>query len=131
MYKLRFTALLLFLLPTIVSYAQDVASNTSGNIHHVVIVWLSKAGDENARMQYIEASKRLAKLPGVLSYSIGKVLSNNKGEVVDNSYDIAIVSDFENQQDLNAYVQHPEHKKIIDGELKPIVSKCIVYDFIE
>jgi hypothetical protein len=128
MYKLCFT---LFLLFSITSHAEDNISITAGRIHHVVIVWLNKAGDITARKKYLDTSIRLAKLPGVSSYNIGTVLANNKGEVVDSSYDIAVVSTFENQQALSAYVQHPEHKKIIDGELKPLVKKCIVYDFSE
>ncbi|MFH0340571.1 MAG: Dabb family protein [Chromatiales bacterium] len=99
-----------------------------------MIVWLKEAGNEAVRKQYIDASKRLGKLPGVVTYRIGRVMPG-KGEgstgVADNSFDIAVTSTFENQQALAAYLQSEEHRRIIDEELRPIVKKCIVYDFAE
>ena len=55
----------------VMSNTAQAENKTQRKAHHVVIVWLKQHGNANARRQYIKASKRLAKLPGVLSYSIG------------------------------------------------------------
>ena len=51
--------------------------------------------------------------------------------VVDHSYDVAIVATFESTQALDAYSRHADHDKVIDEKLKPLVDKVIVYDFAE
>lgn len=102
--------------------------------HHVVIIWLKQHGDENARRQYIEGTKRLAKLPGVLAYNIGTptaVKRKHASHSLDDSYDIAISSTFENKQALENYLNHPVHDQVLKEVLKPLVEKYKAYDFIE
>ncbi len=102
--------------------------------HHVVIIWLKQHGDENARRQYIEGTKRLSKLPGVLAYNIGTptaVKRKHTSHSLDDSYDIAISSTFENVEALENYLNHPIHDQIIQEVLKPLVDKYKAYDFIE
>ncbi len=99
-------------------------------IHHVVIVWLKDAGSAAAREQYIAGSRRLSKLPMVLDYRVGTALPGTR-EIVDSSYDVAVVATFADQQAITAYMEHPEHQKIIDETLKPLVAKAVVYDFAE
>lgn len=112
------------------------AENSSAphKAHHLVIVWLKQHGDKNIRNQYIEASKRLAKLPGILSYKIGTptmMKRDNPSPALDDSFDIAISSTFENLQALENYSKHAEHQKVIQEALKPLVAKYKVYDFVE
>lgn len=103
----------------------------TGAVQHVVIIWLKDHGDPAARAQYIEATRELAKLPMVQSYHIGAVLSGEGREVVDKSYDVAIVATFENAAALDAYQNHAEHDRIVQEKLKPLVDKVVVYDFVE
>lgn len=99
-------------------------------IHHVVIIWLKDAGNPAAREQYIAQSRRMSKLPMVKEYRVGTVLSGGR-EIVDTSYDVAVVATFANQQALKDYLDHPEHKKVVEEALKPLVAKAVVYDFAE
>jgi hypothetical protein len=129
---------LLFLLAALsisnASLAQRPTNVVGGKAYHVVIVWLKQHGDEKARRQYIEGSKRLAKLPGVLSYNIGTAADVNRekpSRAVDDSYDIAVSSTFESKQALENYLKHPEHHKVVYEVLKPLVEKYKVYDFVE
>lgn len=110
--------------------AEASGSSSESRVHHVVIVWLKDAGNPAAREQYIAHSRRLSKLPMVMDYRVGTALPKSR-EVVDSSYDVAVVSTFANQQAISDYLNHPEHKKIIDDALKPLVAKAIVYDFAE
>lgn len=127
---IAFVLLLSNLLFNVASFA-EVAPQSSGRVHHVVIVWLKDHGNPAARQQYIDATKDLAKLPMVWRYQIGTTLPGGDRQVVDSSYDIAISVTFENAQALDAYLQHADHAKILQEKLKPLVDKVIVYDFAE
>lgn len=113
-----------------VGVAEPAAPSSATRVHHVVIVWLKEHGSEAARQRYIEISRTQAKLPMVMRYQIGSAVPGGR-EVVDNSYDIAIVASFENREALDAYLQHPEHQRVINEGLKPLVDRFVVYDFAE
>lgn len=102
----------------------------TGRIHHVVIVRLKDHGSAEARQQYIEATRSLSKLPMVSSYHVGTALPG-KRDVVDSSYDVAIVATFENAQALDEYSRHSDHDKVINEKLEPLADRVVVYDFVE
>lgn len=117
-----------------VTTVQAETNSVPHKAHHLVVVWLKQHGDVAVRKQYIEASKRLAKLPGVLTYHIGipaAIKRDNPRPALDDSFDIAISSTFENLQALENYSKHAEHQKVIQETLKPLVEKYKVYDFVE
>ncbi|MGR8998422.1 MAG: Dabb family protein [Gammaproteobacteria bacterium] len=115
-------------------HAEEPAKASGGKAYHVTIIWLKQHGDAEARRKYIDGTKRLSKLPGVLSYNIGTVTVINREkphQAVDDSYDIAISSTFESKQALENYLKNPEHHKVVHEVLKPLVEKYKVYDFVE
>lgn len=131
-------AILLFLLSALTNaHAGETprpGNAAGGRVFHVVVIWLKQHGDEEARRQYIEGSKRLAKLPGVLSYDVGTVAPIKREKHspgVDDSYDVAVTSSFESKQALENYLQNPAHHKVVYEVLKPLVEKYKVYDFAE
>jgi len=108
-------------------------SASSGKLHHLVIVWLKQSGDESVRQRYIKASQPLAKLPGVLAYHVGTPASikrSHTSAALDESYDVAIVSVYENQQAFEAFLKNPEYGRVAKDVLKPLVAKYQVYDFL-
>lgn len=110
------------------------ASADSAIVHHQVIIWLKQAGDENIRQQYIDESKALSKLPGVLNYDIGRPVAIKRGRInpaLDESYDLAISSRYESQQAYEAFLKNPEYLRIAQEVLKPLVDKYKIYDFVE
>ena len=103
-------------------------------VHHVAIVWLKQHGDPQIRQQYIEASKPLAALPGVLSYDIGvpaEIKRQRPNSAVDESYDLAVSGSFQNQQAMEDFLKSAEYLHVAQQVLRPLVEKYIVYDFIE
>lgn len=103
-------------------------------VHHVAIVWLKQHGDPQIRQQYIEASKPLAELQGVLSYDIGvpaEVKRQRPNSAVDESYDLAVSGSFQNQQAMEDFLKSAEYLRVAQQVLRPMVEKYIVYDFIE
>ena len=98
-----------------------------GPVSHVVIGWLKKPGDKASRRKFIEVTRSFATLPGVIDHKLG-VLRPPRREVVDASFDVATVITFRNRAALNAYLEHPRHKKAVSEMLKPLIRKIIVYD---
>jgi hypothetical protein len=117
-----------FLLPAC-QQSRDGTQSTS-NVHHVVVCWLNEPDKEEARQKVIEVSRGFSAIPGVIDVRAGRVIHSER-EIVDNSFDVAIYLSFENEQRLFEYLNHPIHKKAVEKTLKPLVRKVIVYDFIE
>jgi len=95
-------------------------------IQHIVLVWLKLSGSPTYRKQIITQTQRLGKIPGVISINAGRSLVSNRA-IVDHSFDVGIDIAFETPEDLNAYLNHPEHVRFVE-EIKPLVEKIIVYD---
>ena len=103
------------------------AESNDGPIHHVVIAWLKKHGDEADRKKVLEACKGLEAIPGVVSVVGGAVLPS-KRSVVDSSFDIGLVITVEDNKALSSYVKHPIHQKVLKETLKPLLERYVVYD---
>lgn len=103
-------------------------------VHHLVIVWLKQAGDEQIRQQYINESKNLSRLPGVLTYEIGSPANITRGHAnpaLDESYDLAVSSSYESREAYEEFLKNPEYLRVAQQELKPLVDRYKVYDFSE
>ena len=97
---------------------------------HVVLCWLKEPGNAKHRNQIIEVSKSFQKIPGVLEVRAGQVVSSER-EIVDDSFDVAILVIVPDQKRLTEYLDHPIHQKAKKDALIPLVDKIIVYDFKE
>ncbi len=101
-----------------------------GKIHHVVLCWLKDAGNAKHRETIIQASQIFKDIPNVLSVSAGKVLPSER-KLVDDSFDVGIIITFNNKQDMEEYIVHPIHVKMVEEKLKPLVKQIAVYDIVE
>lgn len=109
-------------------------SQPEQRLHHLVIIWLKHAGDANARQRYIDESKVLAKLPGVLAYDLGTpamIKRSHASVALDESYDVAVSAVYESPEAFAAFLQDPEYQRIAKEVLRPLVDKYKVYDFVE
>lgn len=120
---------LLFLMVSVFTrvIAETDIKESSGPVSHVVIAWLKKPGDAEARKKFIDTTKSFSTLPGVIDHRVGTVLPSGR-KVVDSSFDVATVITFENRKALLAYLKHPRHEHAVKNTLKPLVEKVIVYD---
>jgi hypothetical protein len=105
-------------------------SETPRAVTHVVVCWLKDPGNADARDQIIEASRSFSAIPGVRGVRVGPALPSERA-IVDDSFDVAIVLSFEDNQALARYLEHPRHQKAVREVLQPLVRKVIVYDFLE
>ena len=99
-------------------------------LHHVVLCWLKEPGNARHRQQIVEVSKSFRDIPGVLEVRAGQVGSSDR-EIVDDSFDVAILIIVLDRKRLTEYLQHPVHHKAKRDILVPLVDKLVVYDFKE
>ena len=99
-------------------------------VNHVVLCWLKESGNKVKRAQLIQTSKDFKSIPGVLEVRAGEVIPGNR-DIIDSSYDVAIILSFHTEADLNAYLKHPDHVAAVKTLIKPFTKKVLVYDFLE
>lgn len=104
--------------------------SSAGPVHHVIVCWLKKPGNAEARERIIRASKELGQVPGVVSVRAGSVLPDARPNV-DSSFDVAVVMTFESEAALREYPSHPLHQKALAETIKPLVARYVAYDFID
>lgn len=110
------------------------AERPAHRLHHLVVIWLKQSGDVTLRQRYIEASKPLANLPGVLAYDVGTpavIKRSHASKALDQSYDVAVSAVYESPEAYAAFLQHPEYRQIAMQVLRPLVDQYKVYDFVE
>jgi hypothetical protein len=122
-----FPALLMcLLLVCIASPAQ--ANGTPDTVEHVVIVWLKSPGNAEHRRRIITESEVLRDIPGVSGLRAGEVVAGDR-DIVDSSFDVALIVSFTSETAMQAYLTHPVHVELVEQTLKPLVKKIRVYDF--
>lgn len=122
------------LLGLLAGCASTPTGEPAPRLHHLVVIWLKQPGDVQLRQQYIQASKPLANLPGVLAYDVGTpatIQRSHASKALDASYDVAISAVYESQEAFAAFLKDPEYQRIAKEVLRPMVDKYKVYDFVE
>lgn len=100
----------------------------TGKVEHVVLAWLNEPGNAAVKDKMVAATHTFQKeIPGILALSVGDAIPSNR-DVVDDSFDLAIVIRFKDKAALDAYEKHPVHVKAVKEVLAPNVSKLKVYD---
>ena len=97
---------------------------------HIVLLWLQQPGNSEQRQQLIAASKTLRTIPGIQRLQLGETLPGERS-IVDDSFDIALVFTFEDAASLRAYLTHPQHRRVVEQDIKPLVSRIRVHDFVD
>jgi Stress responsive A/B Barrel Domain len=107
-----------------------IRAKESPMIKHVVFFSLKpeaegKGKAENARIIKSRLEALNGKIPVIVKLEVG--INSNPAE---SGWDLALVSEFKNTADLDAYQKHPEHVKV--GEFIGKVKSgraCVDYDF--
>lgn len=119
---------LLILLALVTLPAAAGGPPPEGNINHVVLVWLKEPGHAAHRQRIIEGSRRLRDIPGVMEVTVGAVVPSDRA-IVDDSFDVGLVMTFASREAMQAYVDHPAHRRIVKEQFMPVVERILVYDF--
>lgn len=97
-------------------------------IHHITMFKITEFDDEADRDKKIEELKSIfeklsAKIKSIKSYEVGININASN-----NSYDVVINSSFRTLEDLNKYVDHPEHQYAIE-KASAIQKTKVVVDY--
>ena len=120
--------LLLTLLAT--SGCAGLGSRQDGALQHVVLIWLKDAGNAEQRAKITEVSRSFRDIPGVLDVQAGKAVASDR-DIVDDSFDVAILVVVPDERRLAEYLAHPIHQRAKNDVLLPLVEKILVYDIRE
>ena len=74
------------------------------------------------------ARKYLVPIPVVTSFHIGKMVGSHR-PVVDQTYQVALYTQFATKKDQDDYQVHPLHLEFVEKVLKPVKQRVVVYDF--
>jgi len=105
-----------------------VQAQGKGTYSHVVLVWLKDPGNAQMRKRFIENSRALNNLPGIISRHVGVVKASDR-VIVDDTFDVAVTVTLKDKAAFDAYMNNPRHKKIVEEKLKPLVNRIVAYDF--
>lgn len=97
-------------------------------INHVVLVWFNESVDERHVHQVAVATRQLKRIPGITEIRTGRPLESERS-IVDDSFDLGVLIQFDSLEKMKSYVDHPIHKKFVEGYLQGNIKKLIVYDF--
>ena len=113
----------------LVSCASIAPAAKSGSVDHVVLVWLKRPGNAADRAKLRQTAEELRAIPQVRSVSHGTALASDR-PIVDDSFDVGFVMRFDSPADLRVYETHPFHVAKVNGVLKPLTKKIVVYDIV-
>jgi len=103
---------------------------TTGRLHHVGLVWLKEPGNSANRQRLIDAAHVfLHEIPEVRALSVGPAIPQ-ASRLVDSSFDLCFVMEFDDQPAMDRYAKHAVHEKAARELFLPLASKLVFYDFM-
>tara|TARA_B100001057_G_scaffold441917_1_gene476893 strand:+ start:140 stop:550 length:411 start_codon:yes stop_codon:yes gene_type:complete len=99
-------------------------------LNHVVLCWLKEPGDRENIEKIIAMTQSFQSIPGVLDSQAGRVVLSDR-KIVDDSFDVGILIQVQDEAALQQYLDHPRHQKAKDEILLPLIEKVLVYDFMD
>ena len=108
--------------------AAGCAQRQGGEIEHAVFVWLNRPGNAEDCAALVGTAEGLRKETGLFdSLRTGGPVPSER-PVVDDSFDVAMIMRFANREKLEAFENHPAHRKARKEVLTPLARKVLVYD---
>ena len=94
---------------------------------HSVYFWLKEGGTPEDATQLAQGCKTyLTSIPTVLRLEVGLPAGTDR-DVVDNSYAVFLLVEFQDAAGHDIYQDHPEHLRFIEA-CHTLWSKVVVYD---
>lgn len=97
------------------STSEDVSTDTSleNPFIHTAYFWLKEGVSDVEKAAFISDCEKLAEVETVKAFYSGSPANTNR-DVIENTYDYAVVFHFENLEDQEYYQQHPLHLEMIE-----------------
>lgn len=98
-------------------------------VHHVYF-WMTNPDSKEDMEKLLAGVRSLGKIDSLRMFRIGKPAPTEKRDVIDDSYQISLLTVFDDIQGHDAYQEHPIHLKFIET-CKHLWTKVTVYDSID
>jgi hypothetical protein len=92
-------------------------------IRHTVVFKLGHAAGSAEEASFLQAARKLAEIPAVTNFECLRQVSKK------NIYQFGLSMDFVNQQDYQAYHEHPDHVDFVETRWKPEVTDFMEIDY--
>jgi len=96
-------------------------------VTHVVLVWLEDSVTASEIAEIRSHSLELRAIPGVISVRVGSAVPSLR-PIVDDSFDLGVVMDFESVEAMRRYVTDPRHEEFVQRYVKGRAARLSVYD---
>ncbi len=116
----------IFLFFLISTLSNSVLSETYG-IKHIVLCWLKEPDNLASLNLVMEISRQLKNIAQVDDLVVGKAVASDRN-IVDDSFDVGLVMNFRDHQDLEQYLVHEDHVRRVKEVLVPMCQRILVYD---
>ena len=124
------TAIAFLVLAFLSIRASSVQPASKGKLAHIGLVWLKNPGNAADRQRLIDALHQFAReIPEVQSLSVGRP-HPSVSKLVDSTFDVCFIMQFDNQAALDRYGKHPVHQKAAEEAFLPLSQKILFYDFV-
>ncbi len=97
-------------------------------IRHVVSWGLEASDAAGKAEQAAFVGERLMSLPPLIPQIMHMTVGANAVDI-DGNWDMVLVADYEDEEALRAYIDHPEHRKVV-AEIKPFLATRSAVDFV-
>ncbi len=97
-------------------------------LNHVILVWFN----DDISAEQIEKVKRESyalKAIGELRYIQAGNAVESERSIVDDSFDLGLIMQFDSKEAMERYINDPRHKAFVDEHIKGKVQRVLVYDF--
>lgn len=102
---------------------------TNTHFYHSVYFWLRPDSEaDDARLTADGCRTHLSGIPGIVQMNVG-VPAGTPGDMVDNSYGVVLLIEFESKEASELYDAHPDHQRFL-AELHHLWSRVQVYDAV-
>ncbi|MCU1421190.1 MAG: stress responsive alpha-beta barrel protein [Microbacteriaceae bacterium] len=97
-------------------------------IRHVVSWGLEAQDAAGKAEQAAFVGERLMSLPPLIPEILHMTVGANAVDI-DGNWDMVLVADYEDEAALRAYIEHPEHQKVV-ALIKPFLATRSAVDFV-
>ena len=96
-------------------------------IQHVVLCWMAEGHSAEDVAAVKAGFQAFSSIPQIASLVIGDALPSERA-IVDDSFHVGVVMEFETADDLEAFMVDRSHKQITTEVLAPLCPRAVVYD---
>ena len=127
-FRMRVPIFLICVAFSLSSSDAPAANARSGQVTHIMLFWLKRAGNVDDQNVLLRALRTLRRFRGVNDVRVGRPLPVDRPGL-EQSFDLGVVVIFRDREALEKFEHDPRRGGAIDAMLQPLVLRYIVYNF--